>query len=398
MKQDSVMRRDVVVAEAVRTPQGRRDGGLSAMHSCDLLGVSQLALVERSGIDPGEVDQVIAGVINQSGAQGTNIARTSWLAAGLPMRVPATTVDSQCGSSQQGLGLAASLIGSGVIDVAVACGVESMSQFPVGASRKAGPGDPITPSYRERYEWINQFESAERIAERWGITREECDEFGVQSQARAAQAWAEGRFDAEIVEVDAPVVDESGAVVAGKTRRVLRDEGLRETTLEGLARLKPVGRPDGVHTAGTSSQLADQSSAVLLASAERAEDLGLRARARVVDHCLVGTDPVLMLTGPMDATRKLLDRNGLTVDDIDVFEVNEAFASIVLAWAREVKPDMDRVNPNGGAIAIGHALGSTGTRLVTTAVHELERTDGEWALVTMCCGGGLGTGTLLQRV
>jgi acetyl-CoA C-acetyltransferase len=272
-----------------------------------------------------------------------------------------------------------------------------MSQFPVGASRRAGPGDPITPSYREHYEWINQFESAERIAEKWGVTRQDCDEFGLESQTRAARAWSEGRFDAEVVAVDAPVLDENGELT-DQTRHVARDEGLRETSLEALSKLKPVGRPDGVHTAGTSSQLADQSSAVLLASTTKAKELGLGAKARIVDHCLVGTDPVLMLTGPIDATKRLLERNGLTIDDIDVFEVNEAFAAIVLAWARAVKPDMSRVNPNGGAIAIGHALGSTGTRLVTTAVHELERSDGEWALVTMCCGGGLGTGTLIQRV
>jgi len=391
------MRRDVVVVEAARAPQGRPGRGLAGVHSADLLGITQSAVVERAGIDPVLVDQIIAGCVNQSGAQSTNLARTAWLAAGLPSSVAATTIDAQCGSSQQALGLAASLIGSGVIDVAVACGVESMSSFPVATSRLAGPGDPRSDSYNERYEWITQFEAAERIAEMWAVTRRDCDEFGLTSQMRAARAWAEGRFDREVVPVEAPALDENRKPT-GETTTVARDEGLRETSLEALASLKPIARPDGVHTAGSSSQLADQSSAVLLASAERAAELGLRSRARIVDHCLVGTDPLLMLTGPIEATPKLLERNGLSMADIDLFEINEAFASIVLAWARETKADLERVNPNGGAIAIGHALGSTGTRLVTSAVHELERRDGEFALVSMCCGGGLGTGTLIQRM
>lgn len=398
MTRFSGLLRKVVIVEAARTPQGRRNGALSGVHSCDLLGLAQKTVLERAQIDPSHVDQVVAGCINQSGAQSTNIARMAWLTAGLPLTVAATTVDSQCGSSQQALGLAASLIGSGVIDVALACGVESMSRFPVGTSRRAGPGEPITETYRNRYEWINQFESAERIAAQWHITRGDCDEFGLESQIRAQRAWAEGHYQREIIPVKAPLVDSEGNIVEGEMQIVGRDGGLRETSLEALAKLKPVGRPDAVHTAGTASQLADQSSAVLLASAERAAELGLRGRAQVVDHCLIGSDPVLMLTGPIGVTEMLLARNGLSISDIDVFEVNEAFASVVLAWARSVKPDMARVNPNGGAIAIGHALGSTGTRLVTTAVNELERSGGEWALVTMCCGGGLGTGTLLRRI
>lgn len=397
MNRRGPMLRDVVVVDAVRTPQGRSGGGLAGMHSSALLGLTQKAVIERSGIDPIHVDQVIGGCINQSGAQSTNITRTSWLAAGLPMSVAATTIDSQCGSSQQALGLAASLVGSGVIEVAVACGVESMSQFPVATSRKAGPGEPITAPYRMHYEWISQFDAAERIAAKWGVTRSECDELGLASQTNASQAWAEGRFDGQVIAVDAPVIGEDG-VATGALRHVARDEGLRATSLEALGRLKPVGRPDSVHTAGTASQLADQSSAVMIASAERAAELGLKVRARIVDHCLVGTDPVLMLTGPMEATRLLLQRSGLSMSDIDIFEINEAFASVVIAWARETRAPLERTNPNGGAIAIGHALGSTGTRLVTTAVHELERSDKEWALVSMCCGGGLGTGTLLQRV
>jgi acetyl-CoA C-acetyltransferase len=366
------------------------------VHPSDLLGVTLREAIERSGIDPGTVDQVVGGCIGQSGAQSFNVARTAWLAAGLPMSVAATTVDSQCGSSQQAAGFAASLVASGAIDVALACGVESMSLVPIGASTAAGPGRALARSYFEKYEFVSQFEAGERIADKWGISRSECDELGLQSQKRAARAWEEGRFDREVVAVDAPVPGEDGKPT-GVTRHVERDEGLRDTSMEALAALKPVARPNGVHTAGNSSQIADQSSAVLMASAQRADELGLRARARVVDHCLVGVDPVMMLTGPIDVTHRLLQRNGLTIGDLDVIEVNEAFASVVLAWARELQPDMSRVNPNGGAIAIGHALGSTGTRLITTALHELERGDGEWALVTMCCGGGLGTGTLLQR-
>ena len=392
-----MLRDDVVLIEAVRTPSGKRDGALAGMHPCDLLGVAQRAVLERSGIDPLEIEQVVCGCISQSGAQSFNIGRTAWLAAGLPISVAATTVDSQCGSSQQALGLAGSLVASGAIDTAMACGVENMSLLPIGSSTRAGPGRALTQAYFDRFEFISQFEAAERIAERWAISRAECDELGLESQRRAQRAWTEGRFDREVVPVDAPIRGPDGKPT-GETRRVSRDEGLRDTSVEALGRLQPVARENGVHTAGTSSQIADQSSAVLMMSAEKAAALGLKARARIVDHCLVGVDPVLMLTGPIDATRLLLQRRGMIVDDLDVIEINEAFASVVLAWAREIQPDMNRVNPNGGAIALGHALGSTGTRLVTTALHELERADGEWALVTMCCGGGLGTGTLLQRI
>lgn len=388
---------DVVIVEAVRTPAGRRNGTLAGMHPSELLGVALSALMSRSEVDPAEVGQVICGCISQSGAQSFNIGRTAWLTAGLPPSVPATTVDSQCGSSQQAAGLAASLVASGVIDAVVACGVENMSMIPIGAATKAGPGRALTRTYFDRYEFINQYEAGERIADRWGISRAECDELGLASQTRANRAWAEGRFDGEVVPVRAPVVGDDGKPTS-ETRFLARDETLRETSLEALAALPPVVREDGVHTAGTSSQIADQASAVLMTTPERAAALGVRPKTRVVDHCLVGVDPVLMLTGPIDATRRLLERNRLSMADLDVVEINEAFASIVLAWAREWKPDMEKVNPNGGAIALGHALGSTGTRLLTTATSELERSGGEWALVTMCCGGGLGTGTLLQRV
>ncbi|MEY2438512.1 MAG: acetyl-CoA C-acetyltransferase [Acidimicrobiaceae bacterium] len=388
---------EVVIVEAVRSPIGRRGGGLSTFHSADLLAAVQRELIERSGIDPAEVGQVVGGCVSQVGMQGFNITRTAWLAAGLPISVAATTVDSQCGSSQQATNLATSLIGSGVIDVAVACGVEVMSRVPMGSSMGQDVGKAVPKSYFSRYEWTTQFEGAERIAEKWGISRDDVDRFGVQSQEWAARAWAEGRYDTQIVGLDAPDLGEDGKPT-GTTHRVERDEGLRETTLEALGGLKPVARPDGVHTAGTSSQISDGAAAVLLMTKEKADALGLRARARVVDTCLVGSDPVLMLTGPIDATHRLLERTGMTMDDIDVTEINEAFASVVLAWQRELNPDPSTVNPNGGAIALGHPLGSTGAILTTKALHELERTDGTNALITMCCGGGLGTGTIIQRL
>jgi acetyl-CoA C-acetyltransferase len=337
--------------------------------------------------------------VSQVGEQSFNITRTAWLAAGLPMTTPATTVDSQCGSSQQATNLASSLVGSGVVDVALACGVEVMSRIPIGinSSKKLGLGVPIPKTYFGRYEMTSQFEGAERIAEKWGISREDTDEFGLRSQERAARAWAEGRFDGQWVPVEAPDVDEEGQPT-GSTHTVERDEGLRDTTLEKLAGLKPVAREDGVHTAGNSSQISDGAAAVLLMTAQRADELGLTPRARVVDTCLVGVDPVLMLTGPIDATQRLLERNSMTIDQIDTFEINEAFASVVLAWAKEVGADPDKTNPNGGAIALGHPLGATGAFLMTKALNELERTDGRIGLVSMCCGGGLGTGTLIERL
>ena len=389
--------RDIVICEAVRTPIGRRGGGLSTMHSADLLGVALKDLIERSGIDPAEVGQLIGGCVSQVGQQSFNVTRTAWLTAGLPISTAATTVDSQCGSSQQATNFATSLIGSGVVDVAVACGVEVMSRVPMGSSLGEGVGKAIPKSYFEKYEWTTQFEGAERIAEKWGITREETDALGLSSQQRAAQAWAEDRFSTQIVEVDAPDLGEDGKPT-GTTHRVAKDEGLRETTLEALSQLKPVAREDGVHTAGTSSQIADGAAAVLLATREKAEALGLTPRARVVDTCLVGSDPILMLTGPIDATHHLLERNSMTMDDIDLVEINEAFASVVLAWQKETGADMAKVNPNGGAIGMGHPLGGTGAILTTKAVHELERSDLNTALVTMCCGGGLATGTLLERI
>ena len=391
--------RDVVIVEAVRTPVGRRGGGLSTSHSVDVLGTVQKALFDRTGADPGEIGQVVGGCVGQVGMQTMNVTRTAWLTAGLPIEVPATTVDAQCGSSQQATNLAYALVASGTVDASVGCGVELMSRVGFGATIPKEPdsGAPVNRNYFAHFEMTSQFEGSERIADHWEITREECDTFGKLSQDRAARAWTEDRFATQIVPVDAPVLDEAGKPT-GETHRVDRDEGLRETTLEALAGLKPSGRKDGVHTAGSSSQISDGAGAVLMMTAEKAEELGVEPLARIVDSCLVGSDPEFMLTGPIFATRKLLEENSMSISDIDVVEINEAFASVVLAWEKEVHPDMERVNPNGGAIALGHPLGGTGAILTTKAVHELQRTDTEHALVTMCCGGGLGTGTLLQRL
>jgi acetyl-CoA C-acetyltransferase len=388
---------EVVIVEAVRSAVGRRNGGLSTNHPADTLASVLTALVERSGVDPAAVGQVVTGCVSQIGEQAFNIGRTAWLTAGLPLEVAATTVDTQCGSSQQATNVATALVQAGVVDVAVAGGVEAMSRVPIGSNAKGDYGRPIPKSYFPQYEFTSQFEGAERIADRWGITRADADEFGFRSQQLAAQAWAEGRFESQIVPIEAPDVDDEGKPT-GTTHTVDRDEGLRETTLEKLASLKPVAREDGVHTAGSSSQISDGSAALLLTTPEKAAELGLRPRARVVDTCLVGVDPVLMLTGPIDATRRLLDRTGLSIADIDTFEINEAFASVVLAWAKELEVPMEKVNPNGGAIALGHPLGGTGAVLITKALHELERTGGRYGLVSMCCGGGLGTGTIIERL
>jgi acetyl-CoA C-acetyltransferase len=389
---------DVVIIDAVRTPVGKRNGALASVHPADLLGTAMTGLIERTGIDPAAVQQVVSGTVSQVGEQSFNLGRTAWLSAGLPLTTPAATVDAQCGSSQHAANLAASLVASGAVDVAVAAGVESMTRIPLGSAvaKSIGLGRAIPNSYFDRYELTSQFEAAERIADKWGVTREDADAFGLRSQQRGAQAWAEGRYDTQIVPVDAPVLDDDDKPT-GVTQEIRRDEGLRDTTLEALGNLKAVARPDGVHTAGSSSQISDGAAAILMMTAAKAAELGLTPRARVAHHCLVGVDPVFMLTGPIDATNVLLDRAGIGIDDIDLFEINEAFASIVLAWEREVKADPDRVNPGGGAIALGHPLGGTGVILLTKALHELERIDGRRALVSMCCGGGLGTGTLIER-
>ena len=390
---------NVVIVDAVRTPIGKRNGGLSTLHPAQVLATVQQAIVERTGIDPSVIDQVIGGCVSQVGEQAFNITRTAWLSAGLPITTAATTVDTQCGSSQQATNLATALVGSGVVDVALACGVEVMSRIPigVGGSKALGLGLPIPKTYFDQYEMTSQFEGAERIAEKYGITRADTDAFGFASQQRAAQAWAEDRFSGQYVTVDAPDRNDDGSL-ADTFHTVARDEGLRETTMEKLASLKPVGRENGVHTAGNSSQISDGASAVLLMTQEKADALGLKARARIVDTCNVGVDPVLMLTGPIDATQRLLARTGLSIDDIDTFEINEAFASVVLAWQKAVGADPAKTNPNGGAIALGHPLGGTGGFLITKALYELERIGGRYGLISMCCGGGLGTGTIIERL
>ena len=368
------------------------------MHSASLLSDVLRGLMDRSGVDPSEIGQVVGGCVSQVGEQAFNVARTAWLLADLPIGVAATTVDAQCGSSQQATNLAFGLIKAGVIDSAVSCGVAVMSRIPMGAAMSdRNLGRPVPKAYFDKYEFTTQFEGAERIADRWNISRDDGDQFGLRSQQLGARAWAEDRFSTQILPIDAPNVDDAGKP-DGTTHRVERDGGLRDTTIEALAGLKAVAREDGVHTAGSSSQISDGAGAVMMMAADRADELGLTPLAQIVDTCLVGTDPVLMLTGPIDATRHLFERTGLAMSDIDVVEINEAFASVVLAWAQELQPDLDTVNPNGGAIALGHPLGATGSVLITKAVHELHRADKEHALVTMCCGGGLGTGTILRRI
>jgi acetyl-CoA C-acetyltransferase len=392
---------DVVIVEAGRSAIGRRNGSLAGAHPADVLGPVMMEVIKRAGVSSADVGQVVGGCINKVGAQAMNITRTAWLSYGGAEEVACTTIDAQCGSSQQAVNTAHALISAGVEDVVMACGVEVMSLLPIGsdayAGAKAGLGKPVSRSYFEHYEFTSQFEGAERIAEKYGLTREDTDAFGLQSQERAATAVAEGRFEKQIIPIDAPVLDADGNKT-DETITLTRDEIPRDTSLEKLAALKPVAREDGVHTAGTSSQIADGASAVLLMSAQKAAELGVKSRARVLQSTLVGCDPVLMLEGPISATRKILEREGLTVDDVDVFEINEAFASVVLSWQKTLQPDMEKVNPNGGAIALGHPLGGTGCFLTTKAVHELERTGGRYGVITMCCGGGLGTGTLIERV
>ncbi|MFC4944254.1 acetyl-CoA C-acyltransferase [Pseudonocardia sp. GCM10023141] len=390
--------REVLITDATRSPFGRRRGSLAGIHAVDLLARIQQAVLERTSLDPGAVDQVITGCVGQIGMQAMNVGRTAWLVAGLPAHVPCTTVDAQCGSSQQALTMGHAAIAAGTAEVVLVCGVEVMSRVPIGATVPADGalGKPITRAYWRQHEYTTQFEGAERVAERWGITRAEADAYGKLSQDRAAAARAAGRFAGQIVPAAAPVLDADGRP-SGETRTLTEDECIRETSLAALAGLTPTGRPDGVHTAGTSSQISDGAAAVLLMSTEAADRHGIAPMASVAGTTLVGSDPVLMLTGPIPATQALLERSGLAVSDLDVVEINEAFASVVLAWEREYKVDMATVNPNGGAIALGHPLGATGCGLVVKAVHELRRVDGEHALVTMCCGGGLGTGTLLRR-
>ncbi|MEU8304161.1 steroid 3-ketoacyl-CoA thiolase [Actinomadura sp. NPDC048955] len=382
-----------VIVEAVRTPLGKRGGWLAGLKPMAVLAHALNAAVERSGIDAAEVEQVFAGCVTQAGEQGGHVGRYSWLYAGLPWQAGVTTIDAQCGSSQQGVHLAASQIAAGVVDVAIGCGVEVMSRAPLGSN--VMPANPRPDDWS--LDMPNQFEAAERIAARRGITRADLDAFGARSQQLAAKAWADGRFDREIAPITAPVLDAEGEVT-GETREVTRDQGLRETTADGLAGLRPVLGPEGLHTAGTSSQISDGAAAVLLMSEDRARALGLRPRARIRTQALVGGEPYYHLDGPVQSTERVLRRSGMAMGDIDITEINEAFASIVLSWASVHKPDMDRVNVNGGAIALGHPVGATGARLITTALHELERRDAGTALVTMCAGGALSTATILERI
>jgi acetyl-CoA C-acetyltransferase len=387
------MARPVIVA-AVRTPIGKRGGWMSGFHATELMALSQKAVVERAGIDPREVEQVVGGCVTKAGEQSFNIARNAWLAAGLPYQVAGTTVDCQCGSSQQANHFVANLIAADAIEIGIACGVESMSRVPLGAESQHGPGSSRPESFP--WDMPDQFRAAERIAEKRGISRADVDALGLRSQQNAARAVAENRFAREIAPVDAPVVGEDGKPTGGR-QRVDRDQGPRLSTAEGLAKLKPV-LPDGMHTAGNSSQISDGSAAVLWMSEERARAAGLRPRARLRAQALVGSDPYYHLDGPVEATQRVLAKAGMQISDLDLFEVNEAFASVVLSWARVHKPDLDRVNVNGGAIALGHPVGATGSRLITTALHELERSGGATALVSMCCGGALATASILERI
>ncbi len=384
-----------VIVEAIRTPLGKRNGKLKDWHPVDLAAETLKALVDRTGIDPALVDDVVMGCVMQVGEQGVNIARNAVLAAGWPEDVPGTTVDRQCGSSQQAAHFAAQGVIAGAYDVVVAAGVEVMTRVPMGASMADGKfGYPFGPKIGARYAdqggLVPQGISAELIADKWGISREDMDAFGARSQQLAARATAEGRFEREIL----PVLGADGALMKA-------DEGLRETTMESLAKLKPSFRPEeegGRVTAGNSSQITDGAAALLIMSEEKAAALGLTPRARFVDFALAGADPRLMLTAPIPATAKVLERSGLSFDQFDLVEINEAFASVVLAWEKEFHPDMDKVNVNGGAIALGHPLGCSGARLMTTLLSELERTGGRFGLQTMCEGGGMANATIIERL
>jgi acetyl-CoA C-acetyltransferase len=382
-----------VIVEAVRTPIGKRNGWLSGLHAAEVLGAAQAGLVERTGIDASLVEQVIGGCVTQAGEQSNNITRTAWLHSGLPRETGCTTVDCQCGSAQQANHLVAGLIATGTIDVGIACGVESMSRVPLRANIGANAGLPRPDSWD--IDLPNQFLGADRIARDRGIPREEVDAFGAVSHEKARRAWDSGHFDREVLTMEAPALDDDGPT--DQLQKVTRDQGLRETSVEKLATLEPV-LEGGTHTAGTSSQISDGAAAVMLMDEGRARSLGLTPRARIVAQCLVGADPYYHLDGPVQATERVLQRGGMQVADIDLFEVNEAFASVVLSWARVHRPDIDKVNVNGGAIALGHPVGSTGSRLITTALHELERRGATTALVTMCAGGALSTGTIIERI
>lgn len=386
---------EAVIVEAVRTPIGKRNGWLAGLHAADLLAVAQREVIKRAGVEPADVEQIVAGCVTQAGEQSANVGRNAWLGAGGPYEVAATTIDCQCGSSQQANHMIAGLIAAGAIELGIACGVEAMSRVPLGANVMNGPG------YFQPPEWPwdspqTQFEAADRIAKNRGISREDVDALGLASQQKAARAWKECRYEREVAATEAPVLGDDGKPT-GETSVISRDQGLRDTSMEKLAGLKSA-QEGTIHTAGNSSQISDGAAAVLWASVERANALGLKPRARIVAQVLIGSDPYYLLDGPVAATKKVLDKAGMEMADIDLFEVNEAFASVVLSWAQMHEPDMDKVNVNGGAIALGHPVGATGSRLITTALHELERSGKATALITMCCGGALATGTIIERI
>ena len=383
-----------VIVEAARTPIGKRNGSLSGLHAAEILGAAQAGLIERAGIDPALVEQAAGGCVTQAGEQSNNITRTAWLHAGLPHGTGCQTLDAQCGSAQQAVHLIAGLIAAGAIEVGIACGVEAMSRVPLGTAAQAGSTSPRPATWT--IDMPNQFVAAERIAARRGLTRTDLDAFGLASQRKAARAWAGGHFDREVLAVKAPVLG-ADRQPTGETATVDRDQGLRETSTEALAALKPVVE-GGLHTAGTSSQISDGAAAVLLVDEARARELGLRPRARIIAQCLIGDEPYYHLDGPVAATERVLRRSGMALSDIDLFEVNEAFASVVLSWMTVHRPDPDLVNVNGGAIALGHPVGSTGARLITTALHELERRDASTALISMCAGGAMATATIIERI
>ena len=393
---------DAYIVGAVRTAGGRRNGKLKDIHPIDLGAKVLDELVARTGVDPAAIEDVIFGCVDQVGAQAANIARNAVLSSSLPESVPGTTVDRQCGSSQQAIHFASQAVMSGVHDIVIAGGVELMSLVPLGgnaiAGHKAGMGGPYGEGMKQRYPGVrfNQFAGAEMMAEKWGFDRESLDRFGLSSHQKAARATNEGRFEREILPIEAPVVGPDGAKT-GETKLVKEDQGIRPSTLEGLQALKPV-MPGNIHTAGTSSQISDGAAGLLWMTKEKAKALGLRPRARIIQDVVVGTDPYFLLDGPVDATNAILAKTGMKLSDIDLVEINEAFAAVVLSWAQVHDADMERVNVNGGAIALGHPVGATGSRLIVTALHELERRDASTALITMCCGSSVGTGTIIERL
>ena len=390
---------NAVIVDAVRTPVGRRGGRLSGWHATDLAAQPLAALLARNDLDPTLVEDVVMGCTMTVGEQAMNIARNAALAAGFPESVPGTTVDRQCGSAQQAIHFAAQAVMAGAMDVAIGAGVESMSRVPIGSTTEPGPGEAYGPLYRARFELIHQGECAEEIARRWKITREEMDAFALRSHQRAAQAADEGRFANEIVGLEARVHPDVPGAAKAAGSRIEVDEGVRrDTSLQKLAALRPAFSESGTVTAGTSSQISDGAAAVLIMSEERASSLGLQPRARFHTFAVAANDPQIMLTAPIPATEMVLSKAKLSLDDMDVVEINEAFASVVLAWEREYRPDMEKVNPNGGAIAIGHPTGCSGARLLATLLNELERTGARYGLQTMCEGGGQANATIIERL